>query len=131
MDNLLHEVKLRRDKLKLELQALEEFIVKYERAQDFGVQPDEKTDLFSGVLTRKAKAGLVEKQLAVARQAMIDASRPLNRREIYEAVSRAGLEVIGTDKLKVLGTNVWRSGKFVRVDKVGYWPDDVPLPMGY
>lgn len=131
MDSLLNEARLRRDKLKLELQALEEFIVSYERAQGIGVQPSEKVDLFSSALTRKAKAGLVEKQLEVARQAMLDADRPLNRREIYEAVLRAGLEVIGSDKLKVLGTNVWRSGKFVRVDQMGYWPKGVPVPTGY
>lgn len=131
MDTLLEQAKLRRNKLKLELSALDDFIFRYEMVKEAGVQLSETTDLFSGAATRKAKAGLVEKQLEVAREAMIEAKRPLNRREIYDAVVQAGLEVIGGDKLKVLGTNVWRSGKFVRAGKAGYWPKGVNAPQGY
>lgn len=131
VDSLLKEARLQRDKLKLELQALDQFILNYERAQGVGVQPSENVDLFSGAMTRKGKAGLVEKHLEIARNAMINANRPLNRREIYDAVVQAGLDVVGGDKLKVLGTNVWRSGKFKRVARQGYWPADIQLPEKY
>ncbi|MDB5694866.1 MAG: hypothetical protein JWN21_409, partial [Sphingomonas bacterium] len=37
----------------------------------------------------------------------------------------------GTDKVKVFGTNLWRSGRFVSLKGLGYWPEAHPLPAEY
>ena len=59
---------------------------------------------------------------------IIDAGKPLKRSELLKRLEASGYVIDGRDKSKVLGTNIWRSDRFVHVEGHGYWPKDIPLP---
>gem|GEM_PF-6255366 len=67
------------------------------------------------------------------RELLIEAGRPMNRRELLKELERRNIPVIGKDRAKVVGTIVWRakepdgSPSFINTEK-GYWPSDIPLP---
>lgn len=60
------------------------------------------------------------------------AGYPMTRGQLLPQLTRRGLEIKGTYPSKVLGTNLWRSGQFVQLEGLGYWPKDKPYPpAGY
>jgi len=66
-----------------------------------------------------------------AARLIVEAGRPLTRGELVTKLSSEGHKLDGTDKNKVLGTNLWRSGKFVNLKGAGYWPKGEPLPSKF
>jgi len=49
----------------------------------------------------------------------------MKRGELVKRLEEQGYEVVGTDKNKVFGTNLWRSGRFQMIEGKGYWPNDI------
>ena len=47
--------------------------------------------------------------------------------ELDARLEAEGFVLAGADKRKVLGTNIWRSQKFLHLEGKGYWPKDVPV----
>ena len=66
--------------------------------------------------------------LDATRKLILKEQRPMKRGELRKRVEALGYDVIGADKNKVFGTNLWRSGKFRTIEGQGYWPNDVELP---
>jgi hypothetical protein len=66
--------------------------------------------------------------METARRLILKNNRPMKRGELVRELQKMGFDLPGTDKNKVLGTNLWRSGKFRTIEGRGYWPKDVPLP---
>ena len=54
----------------------------------------------------------------------------MKRGELVKLVEARGYKILGSDKNKVFGTNMWRSGKFRHIEGLGYWPTDVDPPHG-
>jgi FtsZ-binding cell division protein ZapB len=49
--------------------------------------------------------------------------RPLSRKELFDRLSKVGVEIQGKDPLMVLSTMLWRSkSKVRRLKSGGYWP---------
>jgi hypothetical protein len=63
-----------------------------------------------------------------ARRLILKENRPMKRGELVRQLEARGFKIAGTDKNKVFGTTVWRSGKFDQIEGRGYWPKGVPLP---
>lgn len=65
----------------------------------------------------------------LAREAILDAGRPLTRKLLLRRLAILGVRIGGADPLKNVGTKMWRArDKFVNLDRFGYWPSDVPNP---
>ena len=55
--------------------------------------------------------------------------RPMSRRELHEALAEQGLEVLGVDPTKTLGTLLWRAREYIEsLEGRGYWPKGDPVP---
>lgn len=134
MDDLLQRAIDHRERLRAELEAVERFIASYAPLKE---KPPEirSTDLFSAQAPeRKSKAehrAMVQAMMIDAAIMMLDAGRPLTRSELVDRLEAAGYELEGADKSKVLGTNLWRSKKFINIKGVGYWPKRTPIPAAY
>lgn len=76
----------------------------------------------------RLKSSQVQELLDEARRLIVADGRPLKRGELVNRLEDRGYPIVGTDKNKVLGTNIWRSGKFIHIDGEGYWPSDMELP---
>lgn len=135
MDDLLQKAIERREKLRAALAALDQFIASYPVIHD-DAEPVQKEQfpLFNDVPPPRTKA----QHAAAVRAAMDDAVRmirdegkPLTRGELVTRLEAAGHELEGKDKNKVLGTNMWRSGRFFNIKGVGYWPKGTPVPQAY
>lgn len=74
-----------------------------------------------------------EQVLEVVAEALERAGRPMQLRELFEAVGQAGIDLQGTDPSAVLGTMVWRARKrFANIKGYGYWfADRAYEPAGY
>jgi len=74
-----------------------------------------------------------EQVLEVVAEALERAGRPMQLREIFEAVTAAGINLQGTDPSAVLGTMIWRArARFANIKGYGYWFADRPYaPAGY
>ena len=55
--------------------------------------------------------------------------RPMSRRQLYQALEKRGLKVVGQDPLKALGTILWRDRERIKTldDGRGYWPVGDPI----
>jgi len=63
-----------------------------------------------------------EQVLEVVAEALDRAGRPMQLRELFQAVTDAGIDLQGTDPSAVLGTMLWRGRKrFVSLKGFGYW----------
>jgi hypothetical protein len=80
---------------------------------------------------QRLKATQIQEMLAEVRRLILAERRPLKRGELVKRLEDRGFEIVGTDKSKVLGTNVWRSKQFVHIDGEGYWPSDIELPSEF
>ena len=54
--------------------------------------------------------------------------RPLNRREVFEEVTSAGIEIPGPDRPKRVGATLIKSRRFKNISGRGYWPEGDPAP---
>lgn len=129
---LLEKARLRRSELTQELKALDNLIIVYERllsaSGSESADSGEQRELEFGGSKRALHAAYVAEMIDVARKMIIEERRPLKRGELVKRLTERGYEIEGTDKNKVFGTNLWRSGKFRSIEGHGYWPKDVPLP---
>jgi hypothetical protein len=80
---------------------------------------------------QRLKATQIQDMMAEIRRLILAEKRPLKRGELVKRLEDRGFQIVGTDKSKVLGTNVWRSKQFVHVDGEGYWPSDIELPTEF
>jgi hypothetical protein len=59
----------------------------------------------------------------LARDIIREAGRPMTRSELAEAIEARGIPLAGRDRIKNLGTILWRqSDLFTHVEDQGYWP---------
>jgi hypothetical protein len=127
--DLIAKLLKRRDELRMESEALDNLISTYQKLLMLGKERDaQQLDLSLGPNSRRARSAYVAETLAEARRIIIAEGRPMNRSELIRRLEAAGYIIEGTDKSKVLGTNIWRSEQFLHVDGKGYWPRDVPMP---
>jgi hypothetical protein len=122
----------RREELRLESEALDNLIGTYQNILGIG-NPlretfEEQPDLYRNLSKRALQSARVGEMIGAARRIIIGEGRPMKRGELVKRLEAAGFEIVGADKSKVFGTNLWRSGKFVPVAGKGYWPNDVALP---
>lgn len=129
---LLDKALKRRAELSVESEALDLFIETYQRILNLGTEvrdaPSDQLDLYRGSTPRAIQAARVAEMIDAARRLMIAEKRPMKRGELVKRLEAQGFEVVGKDKNKVFGTNLWRSERFVAVDGKGYWPNDIELP---
>lgn len=134
MDNetvreVLSKALKRQDELRSEFEALQNLISHYQKhLSGRMVGHEEQPSLDLGPSSVKARSAYVLRLMEEARRLILEARRPLKRGELVKLLERDGLPVEGTDKAKVLGTNLWRSGQFEQIDGAGYWPKDLPRP---
>jgi hypothetical protein len=129
---LLAKLLKRREELRLESEALEQLIKTYQKLLMLPQDPPEnQLDLWKTQHSKKAKSAYVAEMLADARRMIIDAGQPLTRSDLLRRLEGSGYVIDGRDRSKVLGTNIWRSGRFIHVEGVGYWPKDIPLPRSF
>jgi hypothetical protein len=81
--------------------------------------------------TRAERAEYVTRMMTAAEDLILLTERPLTRSELLDGLQFKGFEVEGSDKSKVLGTNLWRSNRFVSLKGAGYWPKSAPLPAEF
>jgi len=115
----------------MELEALESLISNYSALLNMRevlqtVEPELNLQVSGS--SRTAKKVYISRLLEEIRRVLIAEGRPLKRSDLVARLLEQGFEIEGRDKSKVLGTNIWRSGRFKHIDGHGYWPSDVPLP---
>jgi hypothetical protein len=129
---LLEKVVERRDELAREMAALDSLISIYRgllsRSGAESRVGLEQPDLYRGLPPRAVHAAQIAEMMDAARRIIIAEKRPMKRGELVKRLTEQGFEIIGKDKNKVFGTNVWRSGRFRTIEGKGYWPKDVALP---
>lgn len=126
---LLANLLKRRDELRVESEALERLIETYRRLDLLErEEPIDQLDLWKGSRSSRARSAYVGEMMATARRLILAEGRPLTRSELLRRLEGEGYVVDGKDKPKVLGTNLWRSGQFRHVGKLGYWPKSTPMP---
>lgn len=128
---LLAKALRRQKELRFELETLEQLIDRYRRLQ---VLQDENPDaaqlhLWHGGSRRALKSEEVAAVLDDVSRILLKEGRPMTRSELVERLEAIGHQLPGSDKRKVLGTNIWRSGKFDHIEGEGYWPKGVDWPL--
>lgn len=133
MDDLLQRALERRAQLRAELEIVDQFIATYGEIKDRRPsdgplfdepqQPERRS--------RSEQSQAVDAMMKDAIDSILDEGRPLSRSELLQRLEGMGHAIEGGDKSKVLGTNLWRSRKFVNVKGQGYWPKGTPLPQRF
>ena len=134
MDELLQKAIERRDYLRAELEAVESFIRNYGqvRERQDPTPSKEQFSLFRSEAGKRAKhAAAVRAMIDFAERIILEEGHPLTRGQLVRRIEQAGHRIVGGDKNKVFGTNMWRSGRFWNIKGAGYWPRNVPVPSGY
>lgn len=129
-DDLLNKALKRHKELSEELEALSRFIEDYSvivRGRETATN-GEQPELFQPPSRRVAHADRIAEMMDAARRIVLSEQRPMQRGELRKRVESLGFNVVGKDKNKVFGTNLWRSGKFRMVEGAGYWPIDMEVP---
>ncbi|MBX9858571.1 MAG: hypothetical protein K2Y20_03165 [Sphingomonas sp.] len=134
-DNIYVSALKRKDELIVELEALTSFIESYERLLALRASMDrhalDQPNLFGQTSRRVARAEKIAEMIDAARRIVISEKRPMQRGELRQRLEKLGFEIVGADKNKVFGTNLWRSGRFRMIEGQGYWPIDVELPSEF
>lgn len=134
MDELLQRALERRDELRNELEAIDRFIASYQQIRSRHV-PDTKSEsqgtLFPAQSLRAKRAAIVAEMMDEIEQAILTSGKPMTRSQLLNHVIKAGFEIEGGDKAKVLGTNIWRSSRFHNLKGAGYWPKSRDVPSEY
>lgn len=128
---LLDKLLKRREELRLESEALDNLISTYKKIQKLRQDAGEFTGqlhLWHGGSKRALQSAQVTEMLDATRRIIVAEGRPMKRGELVKVLEARGFTIAGSDKNKVFGTNIWRSGKFRHVHGEGYWPVDVDLP---
>lgn len=131
VQEILDKLLERRDIISKELSALENLIVVY---RGLSTQPPPESidqgELKLGLHAspRAVQAAAITRSIEAIRRMIIGENRPMKRGELVRRLESEGFTLPGADKNKVLGTNIWRSGKFRTIEGRGYWPKDVSLP---
>ena len=134
MDDLLEKAMARRQQLRSELTAIEKFISDYQRIRETETGPSkagQQMNLFNPGSKRAAKIAEVTGMMDAAEKMILASGKPMTRTQLLRGLDEAGFSVEGTDKSKVLGTNIWRSKRFHNLKGAGYWPKSRPLPLEY
>lgn len=135
MDDFLRQAYDRRDRLREQLAAVDEFIAKFEQMQPSarsGTQSNYELQLEGTPMRGRGTRTPNLDAVFDATEAMIlEAGKPLSRSELLHRLEAQGFKFPGTDKVKVFGTNLWRSRRFVSLKGLGYWPEAHPLPSAY
>ena len=135
MDDLLRQAYERRERLRKQLTAVEEFIANYEEAtppRAQGTPANYELNLSAAVSRgRRVRTPDLDALIEAAEATILAAERPLPRSELLRRLEQQGFVFPGTDKVKVFGTNLWRSRRFVSLKGLGYWPEAHPLPARY
>ncbi len=140
MDEALRDAIERRDAIRQSIVALqrqlegwEAFIQAYTAQEAEPRHPRvEQADLFTSRLSKRAeRAARVKAMMDEAERAILTAGRPMTRTQLLDHLEANGFRIEGGDKSKVLGTNLWRSGRFVNIEKVGYWPLSAAIPTQF
>lgn len=130
--DILDKALRRREELRVESEALDLLIRTYRDVlgvrSDVPSGPEVQPDLYRGMSQRAVHAARVAEMVDAARRIIIAERRPMKRGEIVKRLEAQGFDIVGSDKNKVFGTNLWRSEKFVAIEGRGYWPKDVELP---
>lgn len=128
---LLRNALKRREELLEELEALNSLIETYQK-QMRGRPVREDTPEDEPSLFKRSRridhAERIAEMIDAARKIILSEQRPMQRGQLRERLEALGFEIIGKDKNKVFGTNLWRSGKFRMIEGRGYWPMDEELP---
>lgn len=121
---LLAKALRRQKELRFELDTLEHLIDRYRRLQILQDEnPDaEQLHLWHGGSRRALKSEEVAAILEDVSRIILKEGRPMTRSELVQQLEARGHQLPGSDKRKVLGTNIWRSGKFDHIEGEGYWP---------
>lgn len=131
IQEILDKLLERRDKIVHELSALENLIVIY-RGLSTHPAPEspDQGELRLGIQAspRAVQAAAIARSVEAIRRIIIAENRPMKRGELVKRLEADGFALPGADKNKVLGTNIWRSGRFRLIEGRGYWPKDVSLP---
>ncbi|UUL81897.1 hypothetical protein [Sphingomonas qomolangmaensis] len=136
MDDLLRQAYERRERLRRELAALDVFIANSESIAS-GPSPDTRANYEfrleppSASRGRAVRTPNLNKLYEAAEQTILQAGKPLSRSELLKRLEQQGFSFPGTDKVKVFGTNLWRSRRFISLKGFGYWPETHPLPAAY
>lgn len=129
---ILDKALKRRKELVSELETLEEIIATCSKALEReGLArraTEDEPGLFRAPSPRAAHAEQITKMIDVARRILLSEQRPMQRGELRQRVEATGFQVIGKDKNRVFGTNLWRSKKFKMIEGQGYWPIGEDLP---
>jgi len=133
--DILDKALKRREELRLESEALDAIIRVYNsllNPQKNSLETkEEQPDLYRGGSQRAIQRARVAEMVESARRIIIAQRRPMKRGELVKRLEAQGHEIVGGDKNKVFGTNLWRSKKFRMIEGKGYWPVDVELPSEY
>jgi hypothetical protein len=132
MDELLQRALERQKMLRAELEIIDKFIRSYVETKESVAPPRGQADLFANHPSRRASRAKRSAQNAAmmddVERLILDAGRPLTRSALLRALANLGHEIEGTDKSKVLGTNIWRAKRFHNLEGAGYWPISAPVP---
>lgn len=129
---LLDKALKRREEIGREVAALDNLIAVYRRLLSVHTTESDSAvdqpDLYRGLSRREIRAAQIAELMDAARKIIIAERRPMKRGELVKRLTEQGFHIVGGDRNKVFGTNLWRSGKFRTVEGKGYWPKDVTLP---
>lgn len=128
MSELLKHALTERKRLQAELDALSQFIRGLEKLVDEN-GPSQLALFSHQKSSRAAASAAVTAMLDDAANIIVGSGRPMTRSDLVERLMKVGHRVHGADKNKVFGTNVWRSGRFLNLKGLGYWPKSTPLPL--
>lgn len=121
-------------KLREQLAAVNGFLSVFEKFETLNPNDPLPTPTYSTSTPAFTRRNPSRKDVAdLALRAIEEKGRPMKRRELFEAVTKAGLDIVGKDPLVVFSTMLWREQEqIVRLDRFGYWPAGKPFPpAGY
>ena len=131
-NEILVALRKRREVLRRELSALDSLLPVYEALSAAEIpesdQESGQLELYRGRSSRAAQTAAIAETVEAVRKIIVKSGKPMRRGELVRELEKMGFDLPGADKNKVLGTNLWRSGKFRAVEGLGYWPKDIPLP---
>lgn len=124
---LLAKALRRQKELQFELETLQRMIDGYRRLRALqDDDPDaEQLHLWHGASRRAQKSEEVGAILEEVRRIILSQGHPMTRSQLVERLEARGFKLPGSDKRKVLGTNIWRSRQFDHIEGEGYWPRGV------
>lgn len=122
-----------RDDAEQIIRSLDELIRGYQNTlAKIGRAPESRqADLFTKQMTKSERSKYVAEMMETVAKLIAAAGKPLTRSALLEALEARDYVIEGSDKSKVLGTNLWRSKLFHNLKGSGYWPKTLPIPEEY